>query len=354
MLCRPERFGAVGSLGFVTSGLLPPKFSGLTAWYRYNSGITVTGSGVSQWDDQSGNGNHLLQGTDTNRPLPGSLGSEATTDGDMSSSANWTEQAGHNITGGELVLTSAADDTKTFQTSAETLTAGKSYLVTYTISGYSAGGAFIRLANNIATTIKSADGTFSEIVTIATASDQLIRIIASGTTTLNIDDVSIKEIDFTAGLLFDGVDNFLKANAFTLNQPTTVYILGKQITWTLNDTLFDGDTTNTGRLYQKTATPQLTIIADNSALTPLDTTDLLIDTYGVVNVVVDGVNSSIQVNNNAAVTGSLGTNNMGGFTLGALGSPSFYSHIQVKEVIIYNVAHNATQRASIINYLNSL
>lgn len=40
----------------------------LAAWFKFNKGITVTGAGVSQWDDQSGNGRHLKQGTDTNRP----------------------------------------------------------------------------------------------------------------------------------------------------------------------------------------------------------------------------------------------------------------------------------------------
>ena len=47
---------------------LPSDLINLTAWFRFNKGITVTGAGVSQWDDASGNDNHLLQATDTNRP----------------------------------------------------------------------------------------------------------------------------------------------------------------------------------------------------------------------------------------------------------------------------------------------
>lgn len=38
------------------------------AWFMASRGVTVTGSGVSQWDDQSGNARHLKQGTDANRP----------------------------------------------------------------------------------------------------------------------------------------------------------------------------------------------------------------------------------------------------------------------------------------------
>lgn len=37
------------------------------AWYRYGQGITVA-TGVSQWNDQSGNNSHLTQATGTNQP----------------------------------------------------------------------------------------------------------------------------------------------------------------------------------------------------------------------------------------------------------------------------------------------
>ena len=41
---------------------------GPAGWWLKGQGQTVTGSGVSQWDDLSGNGRHLLQGTDAARP----------------------------------------------------------------------------------------------------------------------------------------------------------------------------------------------------------------------------------------------------------------------------------------------
>lgn len=54
------------------SGLSNPQSlfgSNLAAWYRGDvTGVVVTGSGVSQWTDQSGNGRHVLQGTDAARP----------------------------------------------------------------------------------------------------------------------------------------------------------------------------------------------------------------------------------------------------------------------------------------------
>lgn len=44
------------------------------AWYRFGRGITVA-TGISQWNDQSGNGNHLLQSSATSQPALQSDGS---------------------------------------------------------------------------------------------------------------------------------------------------------------------------------------------------------------------------------------------------------------------------------------
>lgn len=45
----------------------PKSFAGLVLWCRSDLGITI-GTGVSQWSDQSGSGNHLVQGTAGNQP----------------------------------------------------------------------------------------------------------------------------------------------------------------------------------------------------------------------------------------------------------------------------------------------
>src|SRR5690606_25004113 len=37
-------------------------------WLRADLGVTVTGSGVSLWEDQSGSGNDFSQSTDASRP----------------------------------------------------------------------------------------------------------------------------------------------------------------------------------------------------------------------------------------------------------------------------------------------
>ena len=47
---------------------LPSDLSSLSAWHRFNVGITQAGGFVSQWDDQSGNGRHQVQAVGTFQP----------------------------------------------------------------------------------------------------------------------------------------------------------------------------------------------------------------------------------------------------------------------------------------------
>ncbi len=197
------------------------------AWYRYGIGITVTGSGVSQWADQSGNDRHLTQGTDASRPAPQSDGS----------------------------------------------------------------------------------------------------------------------------ILFDGVDDYLKADPFTLNQPETVYILYKT-TWANNAYVFDGNANNLGALNQTnfSVAPNVRIYA-SGASPAVDGTGPPNGVYGVQACVFNGAGSVLQLNHETAATGDVGASNMGGFTLGKAGIASIYSNITVKEVILFPAAHDAATRASVIRHL---
>lgn len=199
------------------------------AWFRYGRGITVTGLGVSQWDDQSGNGRHLLQATDANRPP--------------------------------------------LQT----------------------------------------DGT----------------------------------------ILFDGGTDFLKCNAFTLNQPTTIYGLLKQVTWTLSDIIWSGNAAGTAenQLGQRVASPQVAIFAGT---TVANNSNLAVDTYRPVVAVYNGADSLLQIGRTAPIVANAGTQNAGGFTLGANPSGAGSANVQVLEIIVFPSAHDSALRAKIIDYLASV
>lgn len=53
----------------VGGGFLPPDVPDLAAWFRKGTGIVEAGTFVSEWTDQSGNGNNYLQPTGTKQPV---------------------------------------------------------------------------------------------------------------------------------------------------------------------------------------------------------------------------------------------------------------------------------------------
>lgn len=207
--------------------ILPSDLPNLKFWPRFNQGITVTGSGVSQWDDASGNNNHLLQAVDGNRPS------------------------------------------------------------------------------------KEADGS----------------------------------------ILFDGISQFLKA-IFALDQPCTTYFLGKQITWTINDYIFDGNLTSSGALRQSGSSSKIRLVANQSA----DLNDnWKLNTYNIIISTFNGVNSKLQVDYNFPIGGDCGGIDPEGFTLGARGDfISQFGNIQVKEIITYAGIHDAATKTQVINYLATI
>ena len=48
------------------------------AWWRAGEGITLTSGRISQWNDKSGNAQHVIQGTAANRPIEGTLNGHPT------------------------------------------------------------------------------------------------------------------------------------------------------------------------------------------------------------------------------------------------------------------------------------
>jgi len=67
----PAPWGKLGSWRVgrrVNRDFSPLQLTALRAWYKSDVGITIA-TGVSQWDDQSGNGNHLVQAATVSQPV---------------------------------------------------------------------------------------------------------------------------------------------------------------------------------------------------------------------------------------------------------------------------------------------
>ena len=148
---------------------------------------------------------------------------------------------------------------------------------------------------------------------------------------------------------FDGTDDYMKAVAFTLGQPTTYYIVMNQVSWTNQDFMFDGDTGDSVVLYQNSVTPNLAIYAGVgfSEYAGLD-----VGADGVACAVFNGASSSIKTDNLAPLNGDAGTADAGGLTLGSRADEiTRFGNIIVYELAIYTVAHNSAQQTSIITEL---
>lgn len=141
---------------------------------------------------------------------------------------------------------------------------------------------------------------------------------------------AIPGLNNRATAYFDGAAYYLKANAFTWNQPEQIIAGVKQWTWSNNDSMSDGNSTDGGRVYQTGTSPSFGVYAGSSVSA---NTNLSIGAFGVTTVTINGASSSSQVNNTATITGNAGANNLGGFTLGASGGASLFANIQVSRVI---------------------
>ncbi len=155
-----------------------------------------------------------------------------------------------------------------------------------------------------------------------------------------------------AAVLFDGANDFLiESGGFTLEQPITIYMVFKQTTWTSADRVWDGAASNSMALIQQATSPDLAMYAGNFVTS---NTTLVVNNYGAMVCIYNGVSSYHQINNETAVTGNCGASDGSGFTLGAnFNGSTGWSNIAVAEIIIYSTAHDADTRVIVKAYLNN-
>lgn len=152
-------------------------------------------------------------------------------------------------------------------------------------------------------------------------------------------------------LLFDGSNDFMQTATFTLGQPTMLYMLFRQVTFTNGDLCCDGFTSTSGNILQDTTSPNLSISAGTTAAT---NTGLAVNTYGIASILFNGTTSSFTINKKTPVTGNAGTTAMAGFTLGSDSAGANNANIQVKEIILFAGAHDLTKQFSVVNYLSTI
>lgn len=138
----------------------------------------------------------------------------------------------------------------------------------------------------------------------------------------------------------------------SLDQPTTIYLVLKQISWTANYQFIDGNTNASGTIRQFGTTPNISVTAgaDSSASDKLP-----INQWGIIRVIFDGANGVFQIDDNDAITGNFGSNNMLGITLGGMGQTDIrHANFMLADIIFRDIHDTTDNYNNIYNYLKSL
>jgi hypothetical protein len=145
---------------------------------------------------------------------------------------------------------------------------------------------------------------------------------------------------------FDGVDDFLASIAFTQNQPFTLFLVFKQITWTSADRFVD---MGNPVLRQTTVTPQFQIVIGTGI-----NASLAIGTWGLVTTVVNGALSTIAVNGAVDTSGDItGTTALNKITLGSRADGTQSANVAIARMLIYSGVVSGANQALIKTYLGS-
>jgi len=153
------------------------------------------------------------------------------------------------------------------------------------------------------------------------------------------------------GILFDGVNDYLKTVAFNWDV-YAVYIVVNWITWTSYDYLFDGDTDLVSYISQRDSAPIITYQGE----TKFYNSNMTLNTFHIIRLMVDSseglANTSLQVDATAASIGAKNHCTSNGFTLGCRGGLSGrFSHFQVQEIILRTAVETSENETIIYNYL---
>jgi hypothetical protein len=128
----------------------------------------------------------------SNSTLEDATGTELAVDGTFSDTANWTEETGWAVSGGNAVATSAAADKQIYQTLSG-LTVGKLYKAVLTCSVYGSGNVAVRF-NDVDGPLLTGTGTSTVVVEATTATPNLGLINRAGSSSMTCSSITLKEV----------------------------------------------------------------------------------------------------------------------------------------------------------------
>jgi hypothetical protein len=149
------------------------------------------------------------------------------------------------------------------------------------------------------------------------------------------------------GAYFDGRDHHMRSAQFSLSQPENVYLVGQQVDYKYNNSIFEGSSNGTMKLGNSGTEPNIVLGNNTSPLV----SDWLSRTCAAVCALFNSASSELRVNRNAAAVSDIGTDDGNGFTLAARINGRRNTNIFVSEILIYDtVAHDTTTQDRLALY----
>ena len=170
------------------------------------------------------------------------IGEELITNGDFSNgSTDWSLGAGVSISSEKAVLTNVSNATQCIIQN-NVVVVGKTYKITFTISDYNQGAVYVLRPTSLGSgSAVSANGTFSFTMEAQTSTAFILFTV--GTTTLSIDNVSVKEVITATNT--PRLDYSTGAEAFLLEPQSTNLITYSEdfsnASWTAVNTTITSD-----------------------------------------------------------------------------------------------------------------
>jgi hypothetical protein len=199
---------------------------------------------------------------------------------------------------------------------------------------------------------------FNDMTTITKSAANLMSAWNSkkGTThLLQAGADNLKPLWFSDGVIFDGVattGNKMKTDDYTLNQPFTIWMVFKIVSYVNNRVIFDGKAVASHMMQQISPGIRVTSGGNSTVNTQMTT-----GVFSVVRVLFNGGGgaSKIQVDANNPSNESFGVTALAAFTLGACGTGAsgFESNIKVREILIRSGNDSADNLTKIYNYLSA-
>lgn len=153
---------------------------------------------------------------------------------------------------------------------------------------------------------------------------------------------------------FDGVSQCGNNShiGLLIAQPYTIYLVLKQITLTDNDRIIGMKGNNLALLRQESTGSTLLLYAGGSGI---QNNQLAVGNYGIITTVWNGATSTFRINNNTAITGSIGSEvGSGGFYLcaGYTGLAQF-ANCEVAYMVVRSGADDTPTQDNFIEYLKN-